>query len=306
MRVLVTGAGGLLGYDIVRALIEREWVCAGCGRSAAYPGLRAQLESGLYSYTPLDICDGPAVDALIRSFRPDAVIHCAAWRDAVSAERPENEAAVFAVNALATRRLAEACAAAGSKMVYVSTDYVFNGSGSVPWPADGAALLPLNVYGRSKLAGEQAAAEALSALYTVRTAWLFGVHGGSFVRAMLRLGAEKKELTVVDDQIGTPTYTRDLARLLADMAGAETYGVYHAAGGGGYVSRYAFAEEIFRQAGMPVRLIPAHTADFPGDPVPRPLNGRLELSKLAANGFEPLPCWKDALSRCLKEMEYHG
>ena len=298
MNILITGCNGQLGTEL--QLLEKEypqhtWINTDVKLSDSPDGLPQQQ---------LDITNQLAVNQFVAQNQVDGIINCAAYTAVDKAESDRQMAT--ALNTEAPAYLAAAIEKRGGWMIHISTDYVFNGSGSAPWPADGAALSPLNVYGRSKLAGEKAAAEALNALYTVRTAWLFGVHGGSFVRAMLRLGAAKKELTVVDDQFGSPTYTRDLARLLADMACAEAYGVYHAAGGGGYVSRYAFAEEIFRQAGMPVRLIPAHTADFPGDPVPRPLNGRLELSKLAAKGFIPLPGWKDALSRCLKEMEYHG
>ena len=302
MRVLVTGASGLLGYDVVNELLRRGAVCAGCARSASFAGLQAQLGSGRYTYFPLDLTAPELPEQLFRQFGPDAVIHCAAWRDAVSAELPENRAAVFAANEGATRRLSRLCNETGAKMIYVSTDYVFNGGGCEPRPT--AALPePLNVYGHAKFAGERAAAEETRSFFIVRTQWLFGAHGRSFVSSMLRLAESRDTLSVVDDQIGTPTYTKDLAVLLADMAESEAYGYYHAVNGGGYVSRLGFAEEIFRQAGLRVELQPVHTADFPGDPVPRPLNGRLDCACLAQNGFRPLPDWRDALARCLKEME---
>jgi dTDP-4-dehydrorhamnose reductase len=302
MRVLVTGASGLLGYDVVNELLRRGAVCAGCARSVSFPVLQTQLGSGLYTYFPLDLTAPGAPELLFREFRPDAVIHCAAWRDAVSAELPENRAAVFSANEDATRRLARLCNETGAKMICVSTDYVFNGSGAFPRQPD-ALPDPLNVYGLTKLAGERAVAEETRSFFIVRTQWLFGAHGKSFVSTMLRLAGLRDALSVVDDQIGTPTYTKDLAVLLADMAASEAYGVYHAVNGGGYVSRYGFAEEIFRQAELRVELQPVHTADFPGDPVPRPLNGRLDCACLGRNGFRPLPVWRDALARCLKETD---
>ena len=305
MRVLVTGASGLLGNDVVSEVLRRGNVCAGCGRRVSYTGSEYHLGSGRYTYFPLDLISPGAPELLFRECRPDAVIHCAAWRDAVSAELPENKAEVFAANEGVTRKLTRLCNETGAKMIYVSTDYVFNGSGCEPRPTD-ALPDPLNVYGHAKLAGERAVAEETRSFFIVRTQWLFGAHGKSFVSSMLRLAGTRDTLSVVDDQIGTPTYTKDLAVLLADMAASEAYGYYHAVNGGGYVSRYAFAEEIFRQAGLRVELQPVHTANFPGDPVPRPLNGRLDCACLAQGGFCPLPDWKNALSRCLKEMENDG
>lgn len=303
MRILVTGASGLLGYDVVNELLYRGIPCAGCSRSVNYAGLERQIKTGIYNYTPLDLCNGSAVEILFRSIQPTAVIHCAAWRDAVSAELPENKTAVFAVNALATRQLAQLCGKTGCKMIYLSSDYVFNGSGDIPWMPDTTVPDPLNVYGCSKLAGEQAVANATDSFFVVRTSWLFGAHGHNFVTSMLRLGATQGMLSVVDDQIGAPTYTKDLARLLVDMADSDAYGFYNATNSGGYISRYAFAQEIFRQVGLCVRLTQIHTADYPDNQLSRPLNGRLELSKLTANGFLPLPDWKDALSRYLKELK---
>lgn len=302
MRVLVTGVSGLLGYDVVNEMLARKNTCVGCSRAPSYAGLSAQLKNGDYRYAPLDICDEKALSGLFGAFRPEAVIHCAAWRDAVSAEKPENEAAVFAVNAGAVRLIARLCAEYGSRLVYVSTDYVFDGSGGAPWREDTGRLRPLNVYGRSKLEGERAVTALTGRAFIVRTAWLFGSHGKNFVDTMLRLGAERGELRVVDDQTGSPTYTKDLARLLADMAGSDAYGVYHAVSAGGYVSRRVFAEEIFRQAGLSVRVEPVSSDAFIGDPVKRPLNGRLGTAALSENGFRQLPEWKDALSRYLKEI----
>ena len=285
MRVLITGASGLLGYDVVNELLNRNCICVGCARAPSYEGLSAQLQSGDYRYFPLDICDETVLSELFGAFRPEAVIHCAAWRNAVSAEQHENEAAVFAVNTGAVRFLARLCSESGCRLVYVSTDYVF---------------------GRSKLEGERAVTALTNRAFIVRTAWLFGVHGKNFVDTMLRLGAAQGTVRVVDDQIGTPTYTKDLARLLADMAASDAYGIYHAVNTGGYVSRCEFAKEIFLQAGLSVRVDPVHSAAFPDDPVNRPLNGRLETAALSKNGLRQLPEWKDALARYLKEMKVCG
>lgn len=306
MRILVTGAAGLLGYDVVNEALARGHRCVGCARQEGYIGLAAQKAAGDYVYMPLDIRSAPALAALFEDFRPEAVIHCAAWRDAVSAQLPENEAEVFAVNAAASGEIARLCAAYGSRMIYVSTDYVYSGSGSDPWQADDVSPAPLNVYGRSKLEGERAVARTLRAFYIVRTSWLFGIHGRNFVSSMLRLGRTQGEVRVVDDQIGAPAYTKDLARLLADMAETDRYGYYNAVNAGGFVSRSGLAAEIFRQAGLRVRLTPVPTAAFTADTLPRPLNERLDLSALTACGFRLLPDWKDALSRYLREMENDG
>ena len=305
MRVLVTGASGLLGTDVVSELLRRGSITAGCARREDYPCLRGHLASGRYTYFPLDLTAVNAPESLFEAFRPDAVIHCAAWRDAVTAELPQNRAAVFAANEGASRTLARLCAQTGAKMVYVSSDYVFSGGGAAPWKTD-APPDPLNVYGRAKLAGERAVAEETRSFFIVRTQWLFGAYGKSFVSSMLRLAESRDTLSVVDDQIGTPTYTKDLAVLLADLAASDAYGYYHAVNAGGWVSRYRFAEEIFRMTDLPVRLKPVRTADFQGDPVPRPLNERLDCACLEQNGFNSLPDWKDALSRCLKEMKNNG
>ena len=306
MRILVTGALGLLGYDVVNEALARGDICVGCARSAADTGIAAQLAPGNYSYIQLDICDHAALAALFADFKPEAVIHCAAWRNAVTAQLPENRAAVYAVNAAASGDIAALCARYGSKLIYISTDYVYNGSGTTPWPADDILPEPLNVYGCSKLEGERAIACRTDAFYIVRTAWLFGVHGGNFVDTMLRLGRTHASLSVVNDQIGAPAYTKDLARLLLDMARSDRYGYYNAVNSGGFVSRCGFAAEIFRQAGLRVRLNPVSTAGFTADALPRPLNERLDLSALPANGFRLLPDWKDALSRYLKEMNCNG
>ena len=303
---MVTGAAGLLGCDVVSEFLSRGHSCLGCARRPVYNELQEHLQSGNYRYFPLDICCKEALFSLFLNYQPEAVIHCAAWRDAISAELPENRAAVFAVNANATRQLAELCNATGCKMIYISTDYVFDGSGTTPWPVECKTLFPLNVYGESKLEGERAIEDILSEFFIVRTSWLFGMHGKNFVNTMLQLGSTLDTLTVVDDQFGTPTYTKDLAILLADMADSNAYGYYHVSNSGGYISRFTFAKEVFRQAGIQIRLKPVHTASFPGDPLCRPLNGRLELSSLQETGFCMLPDWKNALSRYLRERRLYG
>ena len=286
MRVFVTGANGQLGHDVMEELTRR-------GHTA--------LGSDLTGEYPLDITDREAVMRLLTALRPDAVIHCAAWTAVDAAEDPENREKVMAINGGGTRHIAEACRALGCKMLYISTDYVFDGRGETPWEPDCRAYAPLSVYGKSKLAGETAVAELLEKYFIVRIAWVFGLNGNNFVKTMLRLSETHDTLRVVNDQIGTPTYTPDLSRLLADMIGTEKYGCYHATNEGGYISWYDFACEIFRQAGKSVRVIPVTTAEYGLSKAARPMNSRLDKSKLTANGFTPLPDWRDALGRYLQQ-----
>ncbi|MBO4837170.1 MAG: dTDP-4-dehydrorhamnose reductase [Clostridia bacterium] len=284
MKIFVTGAAGQLGRDMVRELNARGHTAVGSDR-----------ESGI----PLDITDREAVCRVLTETRPDAVIHCAAWTAVDAAEEPENRDAVTAVNRDGTRYIAEACRDIGCKMLYISTDYVFDGHGDAPWLPDCRDFAPLSVYGRSKLEGELAVTELLERFFIVRIAWVFGPVGNHFVRTMLRLSETHDTLRVVCDQIGTPTYTPDLARLLADMIVTEKYGFYHATNEGGYISWYDFACEIFRQAGKTVNVIPVTTAEYGLSKARRPLNSRLDKSKLIRMGFEPLPDWRDALTRYL-------
>ena len=286
MRVFVTGANGQLGHDVMEELTRR-------GHTA--------LGSDLTGEYPLDITDREAVMRMLTALRPDAVIHCAAWTAVDAAEDPENRQKVMAINGGGTRHIAEACRALDCKMLYISTDYVFDGRGETPWEPDCRAYAPLSVYGKSKLAGETAVAELLEKYFIVRIAWVFGANGNNFVKTMLRLSETHDTLRVVNDQTGTPTYTPDLSRLLADMIGTEKYGCYHATNEGGYISWYDFACEIFRQAGKSVRVIPVTTAEYGLSKAARPMNSRLDKSKLAANGFAPLPDWRDALGRYLQQ-----
>ena len=251
-------------------------------------------------YEQLDITDVAAVARVLNAVRPDAVVHCAAWTAVDAAEEPENQPKVRAINAGGTRNIAQACRALGCKMAYISTDYVFNGQGTAPWDPDCTDFRPLNFYGETKLEGERAVAETLARYFIVRIAWVFGVNGKNFIKTMLKLGETHDTLRVVNDQIGTPTYTFDLARLLADMLETEKYGFYHATNEGGYISWYDFACEIFRQTGNDrVRVYPVSTAEYGASKAARPFNSRLDKRKLVENGFTPLPPWQDALRRYL-------
>lgn len=284
MKVLVTGAGGQLGHDVVRELTER-----------------GQEALGL-THRELDICDREGVLACLEREKPQAVIHCAAWTAVDAAQEPENRELARRVNEDGTRFLAEACRAVGSKMLYLSTDYVFSGAGDTPWAADSTDMAPLNVYGQTKLAGENWVRRLLDRYFIVRIAWVFGSHGRNFVKTMVELGKTRDTLQVVADQFGTPTYTRDLARLLVDMVQTERYGCYHATNSGGYLSWYDFAREIFRQAGMDVTVVPVTSAQYGAGKAPRPGNSRLDRRKLAEAGFTPLPTWQEGLNRYLREI----
>ena len=298
MLVFVTGVNGQLGYDTVKELLSRGHRVIGSGTAAE---CRCACE-----YCRLDITDTVAVNAALMRIKPDAVIHCAAWTAVDAAEDEENHSRVYAVNVDGTANIASVCSALDCKLLYISTDYVFDGQGDEPWRPDCRTYAPLNVYGRSKLEGEFAVASAVERFFIVRTAWVFGVNGKNFVRTMLELGKTYNSLRVVDDQIGTPTYTPDLARLLADMIESEKYGYYHATNEGGFISWYDFAVDIFRQTGCIVKVIPVSTAEYGLSKAKRPFNSRLDKGKLTQCGFMPLPDWKDALSRYLNEIHAHG
>ncbi len=303
MKVFVTGVGGQLGHDVMNELAKRGHAGVGSDIAPAYSGIRDGSAVCGMPYVQLDITDGAAVRRAMDEIRPDAVIHCAAWTAVDAAEDPENQPKVRAINVDGTRHIAEACRALGSKMMYISTDYVFNGQGTEPWQPDCADYAPLNVYGETKLGGELAVRELVEKFFIVRIAWVFGLNGNNFIRTMLRLGQTHDGLRVVDDQIGTPTYTLDLARLLVDMIATEKYGVYHATNEGGYISWADFAKEIFCQAGMSVAVTPVTTAEYGLSKAARPFNSRLDKRKLVENGFAPLPDWKDAVGRYLKQID---
>lgn len=313
MKVFVTGAAGQLGHDVLNELAARGHEGIGSDIKEAYSGVCDGTAAEKMPYIPLDITDADAVRRVLENVRPDVVVHCAAWTAVDLAEEEEKQETVRAVNAEGTRNIAAVCRDLGAKMVYISTDYVFNGEGQEPWQPDCKDYSPLNVYGRTKLEGELAVSEILDKYFIVRIAWVFGKSGKNFIRTMLNVGKNHDRLTVVNDQIGTPTYTYDLARLLVDMIETEKYGYYHATNEGGYISWYDFSVEIFRQAaemGHPeydaehLTVVPVTTEEYGISKAARPFNSRLDRSKLAENGFEPLPDWKDALSRYLKEIEF--
>ena len=295
MKFFVTGANGQLGYDVLRQLSET---------AHEYTGSDIQESCSLNcNYISLDITDKDAVFSALENIRPDVVIHCAAWTAVDAAEDEENAEMVQAVNVTGTQNLAEICKKLDCKIIYISTDYVFDGSGEAPWSADNKDYMPLNVYGKSKLAGELAIAENLSKYFIVRIAWVFGSNGNNFIKTMLNIGKKYDTLRVVSDQIGTPTYTFDLAKLLIAMAESEKYGYYHATNEGGFISWYDFACEIFRQAGYSTNVIPVTTEEYGLSKALRPKNSRLCKQKLADNGFDLLPSWQDALERFIKELE---
>ncbi len=303
MKVFVTGVGGQLGHDIVNELCSRGIEAVGSDIAPSYSGIDDGSAVTSAPYVQLDITDAQAVSAVLEQVRPDAVVHCAAWTAVDAAEEEENIPKVMSINAAGTKHIADSCKQLGCKMVYISTDYVFDGQGEQPWQPDCKDYKPLNVYGQSKLEGELAVSQTLEKYFVVRIAWVFGLNGNNFIKTMLRLSEKYDSLRVVSDQIGTPTYTLDLARLLADMVQTEKYGYYHATNEGGYISWYDFACEIFRQAGKQVSVTPVTTAEYGLSKAARPFNSRLDKSKLAQNGFTLLPSWQDALKRYLNEIK---
>ncbi len=302
MKVLVTGVAGQLGHDVMNELYQRGYAGMGSDLKPQYDGVKDGSPVTFMPYVGLDITDEEAVHGIISELRPDAIVHCAAWTAVDAAEDPANAPKVRQINAVATAFIAEAAREVDAKMIYLSTDYVFNGRGTKPWEPDCKDYEPLNIYGRSKLAGELAVSGTLKKYFIVRIAWVFGKSGNNFIKTMLKLSETHDTLRVVKDQIGTPTYTYDLARLLVDMLETEKYGYYHATNEGGYISWYDFACEIFRQAGKNVAVIPVTTDEYGRSTAARPMNSRLDRGKLRANGFAPLPVWQDALARYLKEI----
>ena len=305
MKVFVTGVCGQLGHDCMNELISRGHEAVGSDIQPSYSGVLDGTAVVFAPYVRLDITDPEAVKETIAEIRPDAIIHCAAWTAVDAAEDEENRVKVDAINHLGTRYIAEAAKAMDAKMVYTSTDYVFDGKGERPWEPDDKCYAPLNVYGQSKLDGELAVSSILEKY--VRIAWVFGLNGKNFIRTMIHVGKTHDTVRVVNDQIGTPTYTLDLARLLADMIETDKYGCYHATNSesepGGYISWYDFCCEFYRQAGLPTQVIPVTTAEYGLSKAARPENSRLDKSKLEAAGFRPLPPWQDAVARYLKEAK---
>lgn len=327
MKVLVTGVAGQLGHDVMNELDKRGYDGVGSDVREVYSGISDGTAVTRMPYVSLDITDREAVDRVISSLKPDVVVHCAAWTAVDLAEDDDKVDKVRAVNAGGTENISLACKKLSCKMVYLSTDYVFDGQGETPWDPDCRDYKPLNVYGQTKLEGELAVSSLLDKYFIVRIAWVFGKNGSNFIKTMLKLGKTHDTIRVVNDQIGTPTYTYDLARLLVDMIETEQYGYYHATNAElssqegshtaqgcktGYISWYDFTKEIFRQAaalGYPeylpehTRVIPVSTAEYGASKAKRPFNSRLDKEKLVKNGFTPLPDWQDALGRYLQELD---
>ncbi len=302
MKVFVTGVAGQLGHDVMNELAKRGHEGIGTDLAAEYSGVQDGSAVTKMPYVSLDITNAEAVSKTLEELRPDAVIHCAAWTAVDLAEDDDKVEKVRAVNAGGTRNIANACKAQDCKMLYLSTDYVFDGQGTEPWKPDCKDYKPLNVYGQTKLEGELAVSETLEKYFIVRIAWVFGLNGKNFIKTMLNVGKTHDTVRVVNDQIGTPTYTYDLARLLVDMIESDKYGYYHATNEGGYISWYDFTCEIFRQAGYSTKVIPVTTEEYGLSKAARPFNSRLDKHKLVENGFQPLPSWQDALSRYLVEI----
>ncbi|MBR4864468.1 MAG: dTDP-4-dehydrorhamnose reductase [Oscillospiraceae bacterium] len=303
MKVFVTGVAGQLGHDVVNELVSRGYQAVGSDIAPAYSGIQDGTPVTTAPYYALDITNADAVEQVLDQVSPDVVIHCAAWTAVDDAEAPENMDKVRRINATGTQNIATCCKKLDCKMVYISTDYVFDGQGTQPWKPDCKDYKPLNVYGQTKLEGELAVAETLEKYFIVRIAWVFGRNGKNFVKTMLAVGQKYDTVRVVCDQIGTPTYTPDLSRLLVDMIATDKYGYYHATNEGGYISWYDFTCEIYRQMGYTNTVVPVTTEEYGLNKAARPYNSRLDKAKLAENGFTPLPTWQDALARFLKEKE---
>ena len=303
MKFFVTGVGGQLGHDVMNELAKRGFEGVGSDIAPQYSGAADGSAVTTMPYEQLDITDADAVEQVITKVSPDVVVHCAAWTAVDLAEDEDKVEKVRMINATGTANIAAVCKKLDCKMIYISTDYVFDGQGETPWQPDCKDYKPLNVYGQTKLEGELAVANTLEKFFVVRIAWVFGLNGKNFIKTMLTIGKKFDTLRVVCDQIGTPTYTLDLSRLLVDMALTEKYGYYHATNEGGYISWYDFAVEIFRQAGYDTKVDPVTTAEYGLSKAARPFNSRLDKKKLTDAGFEPLPHWQDALKRYLKEIE---
>lgn len=304
MKVLVTGVAGQLGHDVMNELHKRGYEGVGSDIAPKYSGADDGTAVTKMDYVQMDITNSEEVTETIKKVNPDVVVHCAAWTAVDLAEESENKEKVMAINVGGTENIAKVCKELHCKMVYISTDYVFDGYGTRPWEEDCKDYAPLNVYGESKLMGEKVVSLNLEKYFIVRIAWVFGVNGNNFIKTMLNVGKKFDTLKVVNDQIGTPTYTYDLSRLLVDMIETDKYGYYHATNEGGYISWYDFACEIFKQAGYNTKVNPVTTEEYGVSKARRPFNSRLNKTKLVDNGFTPLPEWKDALSRYLKEIDY--
>lgn len=301
MRFFVTGVNGQLGHDVMNELHKRGHIGVGSDIAPLYAGVADNSAVTTMPYVSLDITDNEAVSRTIAEIKPDAVIHCAAWTAVDMAEDDDKVEMVRKVNAGGTQNIADACKKADAKMLYLSTDYVFDGQGTQPWQPDCKDYKPLNIYGQTKFEGELAVSNTLKKYFIVRIAWVFGLNGKNFIKTMINIGKTHDEVRVVNDQIGTPTYTFDLARLLVDMCESEKYGYYHATNEGGYISWYDFCVEIYKQYGLTTKVTPVTTAEYGLSKAARPSNSRLEKNKLVENGFKPLPSWQSAVKRYLAE-----
>lgn len=313
MKVFVTGVAGQLGHDVMNELNKRGYEGIGSDIAPEYSGVQDGSAVATMPYVSLDITNKENVESVLTELKPDVIVHCAAWTAVDLAEDDDKVERVRSINAGGTENIAKVCKKLDSKMVYISTDYVFDGQGTEPWTPDCTAYKPLNVYGQTKLEGELAVSVNLDRYFIVRIAWVFGVNGKNFIKTMLNVAKTHSTLRVVNDQIGTPTYTYDLARLLVDMIETEKYGYYHATNEGGYISWYEFTKEIFRQAVEMGRMeyaednvsvIPVTTEEYGISKAKRPFNSKLDKRKLLENGFEPLPTWQDALKRYLRKIEF--
>lgn len=303
MKFFVTGVNGQLGHDVMNELYKRGYEGVGSDLAGTYAGIADGSTVTTMPYVSMDITDKEAVGKVIAEIKPDAIIHCAAWTAVDMAEDDDKVEKVRAVNAGGTQNIADACKEIDCKMLYLSTDYVFDGQGTEPWQPDCKEYKPLNVYGQTKLEGELAVSQTLEKYFIVRIAWVFGLNGKNFIKTMINVGKTHDEVRVVNDQIGTPTYTFDLARLLVDMCETEKYGYYHATNEGGYISWYDFCCEFYKQYGLKTKVTPVTTEEYGLSKAARPYNSRLDKSKLVEAGFKPLPTWQDAVSRYLKEAQ---
>ena len=303
MKLFITGVGGQLGHDCVNNAIARGIETIGSDIAPQYSGIADNSAVTTAPYVQLDITDPVKVREVLSEYKPDAIIHCAAWTAVDAAEDEENREKVDRINHLGTKYIAEAAKSIGAKMLYLSTDYVFDGKGERPWQPDDKCYAPLNVYGQSKLDGELAVSSILEKYFIVRIAWVFGLNGKNFIKTMINVGKTHDTVRVVNDQLGTPSYTLDLARLLVDMIQTDKYGYYHATNEGGYISWYDFCVEFYKQYGLSTKVIPVTTEEYGLSKAARPENSRLDKSKLADSGFEPLPIWQDAVARYLKEAD---
>ncbi|MDO4167708.1 MAG: dTDP-4-dehydrorhamnose reductase [Eubacteriales bacterium] len=313
MKVFVTGVGGQLGHDVINELVKRGHEAVGSDIASEYQGIADGSAVTEVPYRAMDITDASSVTQTIEQVKPDAVIHCAAWTAVDAAEDEDKQEIVHQVNVVGTENIALICEQLDIPMMYLSTDYVFDGQGDIPWQPDCKDYKPLNVYGQTKLAGELAVTKHLEKYFIIRIAWVFGKNGKNFIKTMLNLAKTHKQISVVSDQMGTPTYTYDLARLLVDMIETDRYGYYHATNEGGYISWYDFTKEIFRQAVVMgrteydeshVSVLPVTTEEYGISKAVRPFNSRLDKSKLVEQGFLPLPTWQDAVKRYLQEIEF--